>query len=71
LITAKEYVTFAPEAVTVVGLADLVRVIAADGVAVTVAVDAGDVTAAPVGGVPDAVAEFATDPLSISACVVV
>jgi hypothetical protein len=70
-VTANEYVTVAPDFVTVDGDADFTNVKPADGVADTVAVDAGDVTAAPVGGVPDAVAEFATDPLSISACVVV
>jgi hypothetical protein len=71
-VTANEYVTFAPAAVTVVGLADLTSVRAGPDVALTVAVDGGeDVTAGPVGGVPDAVAELDTDPLSISACVVV
>ncbi|MEU8385219.1 hypothetical protein, partial [Streptosporangium sp. NPDC048865] len=37
---------------------------------VTVAVDGADVTAGPVGGVPDAVAVFMIVPASTSACVV-
>ncbi|SNT64897.1 hypothetical protein SAMN05216276_114213 [Streptosporangium subroseum] len=37
--------------------------------AVTVAVDGADVTAGPVGGVPEAVAVFTTEPASMSACV--
>ena len=41
------------------------------GVAVTVAVDGFDVTAGPVGGVPDAVAVSTTEPASMSACVTV
>ncbi len=44
---------------------------AAAGVAVTVAVDPGDVTVPPEGVVPDTVAELVTDPLSISAWVTV
>ncbi len=51
------------------GVADLTIVSVADAVAVTVAVDAGEVTADPVGGVPVAVAELAMDPLLMSACV--
>jgi hypothetical protein len=40
-------------------------------VAVTVAVDGLDVTAGPVGGVPDAVAVSVMEPASTSACVTV
>ncbi|MFF3443337.1 hypothetical protein [Streptosporangium sp. NPDC002721] len=39
-------------------------------VMVTVAVDAADVTAGPVGGVPEATAVFTIEPASMSACVV-
>ncbi|SNT64892.1 hypothetical protein SAMN05216276_11428 [Streptosporangium subroseum] len=39
-------------------------------VAVTVAVDGSEVTAGPVGGVPEAIAVFTTEPASTSACVV-
>ncbi|SNT64887.1 hypothetical protein SAMN05216276_11423 [Streptosporangium subroseum] len=39
-------------------------------VAVTVAVDGSEVTAGPVGGVPEATAVFTTEPASTSACVV-
>ncbi len=44
---------------------------AAAGVAVTVAVDPGDVTVPPEGVVPDTVAELVICPLSISAWVTV
>ncbi|MDH2430925.1 hypothetical protein, partial [Sphaerisporangium sp. TRM90804] len=37
---------------------------------VTVAVDGSELTAGPVGGVPDATAVFTTEPASTSACVV-
>ena len=67
--TANEYETVCPAAVTLVGVADLVSVNAALVVAVTVAEDGADVTAAPVGGVPDAVAVLVTDPASRSAWV--
>jgi hypothetical protein len=65
-VAKNEYFTVAPAAVTVVGAADFVNVRVAVGAAVTVAVDAGDVTAAPVGGVPETVAEFVILPLSTS-----
>ncbi len=56
---------------TVVGAADFTTVKAGPVGTVTVAVDAGDVTVPPDGSVADTVAEFATDPLSISAWVTV
>ena len=56
-------------AVTVVGFAVLTTVSAGAAVAVTVATDGGDVTAVPVGGVPEAVAEFVMLPASRSAAV--
>ncbi len=68
-VTTKLYAMLWPAAVTVVGDADFTTLNAGAGVAVTVAADGGDVTAGPVGGVPDAVAEFFTDPAFISACV--
>jgi hypothetical protein len=40
------------------------------GVAVTVTVDGAEVTAGPVGGVPEATVVFTLDPASMSACVV-
>ncbi len=55
----------------VVGDADFTTVKAGPVGTVTVAVDAGDVTVPPDGSVADTVAEFATDPLSISAWVTV
>jgi hypothetical protein len=70
-VARNEYFTVAPAAVTVVGAADFVNVNAGVAAAVTVAVDAGDVTAAPVGGVPETVAELLIDPLSTSFCVTV
>jgi hypothetical protein len=71
LVAAKEYVTVVPAFVTVVGLADLTRVRTGAGAAVTVAVDAGEVTVAPTGVVPETVAELAIEPLSMSAWVAV
>ncbi len=56
---------------TVVGLAVLTMVSAGAAVAVTVAVDAGEVTVAPAGVFPAAVAESLIDPASTSACVAV
>ena len=56
-----------PAAVTVPGAADFVRSIDGDCVAVTSA-ESASVTTAPTGGVPLAVAVFATEPASISAC---
>jgi hypothetical protein len=52
-------------------VADFTTLSPAAGVAVTVADAGGEVTAGPVGGVPDAVAEFLTNPAFISACVTV
>jgi hypothetical protein len=60
-----------PAAVTVVGEAVLVSESAGFAVAVRVALEGAEVTAAPVGGVPDAVAVLLTDPASISAWVTV
>ncbi|SNT64886.1 hypothetical protein SAMN05216276_11422 [Streptosporangium subroseum] len=59
-----------PAADTADGTAVFSNVRSATGVAVTVAVDGSEVTAGPVGGVPEAVAVFAIDPASTSACVV-
>jgi hypothetical protein len=61
----------APTVDTVAGLADFTIVIAGDWVAITVAVDGGEVTAGPVGGVPVAVAESLIEPLFTSAWVTV
>ena len=55
--------------VTVVGVAVFAMVTAGVGVIVTVADDGPDVTAGPVGGVPDTVAVLAMLPASTSACV--
>ncbi|MDT4934160.1 MAG: putative transport system ATP-binding protein [Pseudonocardiales bacterium] len=60
-----------PAALTVAGLAVLTTVSAGDCATVTIAVDGGEVTGGPVGGVPDAVAVSFTLPLSRSACVTV
>jgi hypothetical protein len=48
-----------------------VQLMAGAEVVVTVAVEGVEVTGEPVGGVPLAVAESLTDPLSKSACVMV
>ncbi len=60
-----------PAAVTDAGVAVLVTVSAGPAVAPTVAVEAFEVTAGPVGGVPVAVAVSTTEPASTSACVTV
>ena len=69
--TVYVYVTVCPTVATDVGLADLATVNAGLCVAVTVAVDGGEVVAGPDGGVPVAVAESLIDPLFRSACVTV
>ncbi|SNT64896.1 hypothetical protein SAMN05216276_114212 [Streptosporangium subroseum] len=61
--------TVLPAAATVLGDAVFSNVRPATGFAVTVAVDGSEVTAGPVGGVPEAVAVFTTEPASTSACV--
>ncbi len=68
LATANAYATVWPARLTVRGVAVLVRVIAAARVVVTVAVEAPDVTAPPVGSVPATVAVLTTEPLSRSVC---
>jgi hypothetical protein len=68
-VTRNEYVTVCPAAVTVVGLAVFSSDRLAIALAVTVAVDGGEVTAGPAGGVPDAVAVLVIEPASMSACV--
>ena len=70
-VTRNEYVTTAPAPATVDGVADFTIVNVGVADAVTVALEGGDVTAAPVGGVPVAVAVFVTEPASRSACVTV
>jgi hypothetical protein len=70
-VTVNVYVTVCPTAFTDAGAADLVIASDGDWVAGTVAVDGGEVTLGPDGGVPDAVAESLIDPLSRSACVTV
>jgi hypothetical protein len=70
-VTRNEYATVAPTVDTVVGLADFTTVIAGLCAAVTVAVEGVEAIPAPVGGVPIAVAESASDPLSRSAWVTV
>ncbi|SNT64895.1 hypothetical protein SAMN05216276_114211 [Streptosporangium subroseum] len=62
--------TVLPAAATVLGDAVFNNARPGSGVAVTVAVDGSEVTAGPVGGVPEAVAVFTIDPASTSACVV-
>ncbi|MFF3443335.1 hypothetical protein [Streptosporangium sp. NPDC002721] len=57
-------------AVVVLGDAVFSNARLGDDAAVTVAVDGADVTAGPVGGVPEAVAVFTIEPASMSACVV-
>ncbi|MEU8385210.1 hypothetical protein [Streptosporangium sp. NPDC048865] len=59
-----------PAATTTDGTAVFSSVRLAAGSPVTVAVDRADVTAGPVGGVPEALAVFTIDPASTSACVV-
>ena len=68
-VTANVYVTVSPTADTDAGLADFTIDNAGLCVTGTDAVDGGDVTGGPVGGVPVAVAESLIDPLSRSACV--
>src|SRR6266702_4457109 len=58
-----------PTALTVAGLAVLTTVSVGDCVTATIAVDGGETTGGPVGGVPVAVAVSFTLPLSRSACV--
>ena len=70
-VTTNEYEMLWPAAVTDVGDADFTTVSAGAAVAVTVAVDAGEVTVAPAGVFPAAVAESLIDPASTSACVAV
>ena len=59
-----------PAAVAVAGDAVFSNVRLGVAAMVTVAVDDGDATAGPVGGVPDATAVFTIDPAFTSACVV-
>ena len=68
-VTKNVYVTVSPTADTDAGAADFTIDNAGDCVTGTDAVDGGDVTAGPDGGVPVAVAESLIDPLSRSACV--
>jgi hypothetical protein len=65
LVTRKLYATGVPAVLTVDGTADFTTPIAGPAVAVTVAEEVS-VTGAPVGGVPDAVAVFDTEPASMS-----
>jgi hypothetical protein len=60
-----------PAPVTVVGEAVFSNAMDCADVTVTVAVDGSEVTAGPVGGVPDAVAVLVIEPASTSACVTV
>jgi len=69
LVTRNEYATDCPAPLTTVGVADFVNEIEGAGVTVTVAEDGADVTAGPVGGVPDDVAVLVIEPASMSACV--
>jgi hypothetical protein len=71
-LATKEYVITCPTVLYgPLEVTDFVTVIAGAAVVVTVAVEGGEVTGEPVGGVPDVVAESLTDPLSRSACVIV
>ncbi len=67
LVTRKEYVTCCPTVEYTVGDAVLPIVTAAVGVAVTVADDGVELTLAPAGDVPEAVAVSTIEPLSTSA----
>jgi hypothetical protein len=71
LVMRNEYVTVWPAAVTVLGDAVFSNASAGAAVTVTVADDGADVTAGPVGGVPDAVAVSVIEPASMSAWVTV
>jgi hypothetical protein len=68
LVTRNEYVTTSPTD-AVDWEADFTMEIAGEGDAVTDALEGGDVTSPPVGGVPSAVAVFVTEPASMSAWV--
>src|SRR5690348_3765814 len=65
-VTSKLYVTVAPAVPAEVGSTDLTRMSAAVAGMVTTAVEGGEVTASPDGGVPLAVAVSVTDPASTS-----
>ncbi len=67
-VTAKTKVTLSPARVSDEGEADTASCRAPFGVAVTVALEAGEVTAVPSGAVAPATAEFAIEPASRSAC---
>ncbi|MDH2430314.1 hypothetical protein, partial [Sphaerisporangium sp. TRM90804] len=67
--TVYEYVIVRPAAVTVVGEAVFSNDRLGAVSMVTVAVDGSELTAGPVGGVPDATAVFTIEPASTSACV--
>src|ERR1700758_1753731 len=71
LVTANEYGTLWPACVTDAAVVDFTTVIPGAAGAGTDAADGAEVTAGPDGGVPDAVAESLTLPLSTSACVTV
>ncbi|MEU8385213.1 hypothetical protein [Streptosporangium sp. NPDC048865] len=59
-----------PAAVVVAGEAVFSSARPGAGTVATIAVEGADVTAGPVGGVPDALAVFMIVPASTSACVV-
>ena len=71
LVTTKEKVTPWPAAVTAVGATVCLMVSAGAAVAVTFAVDGGEVSVVPDGSVALAVAVLVIVPASTSACVVV
>jgi hypothetical protein len=71
-VATNEYVIVWPTALYgPLEVTDFVTLSAGAAVVVTVAVDGGEVTGEPVGGVPETVAASLTDPLSRSACVIV
>ena len=69
LVTTNEYEIGTPALPAVVGVTDFTNDNDGAGGIVTTAVDGGDVTGGPVGGVPVAVAVFVTNPACASACV--
>jgi hypothetical protein len=70
-VTRNDHVTLCPAADTDVGNTDFATVNAGLAVAVTVALDGGEVSVVPDGSLPAAVAVFVTEPELMSACVTV
>nr|WP_238579612.1 hypothetical protein [Agreia bicolorata] len=68
-VNTNEYVIVSPTFPACAGSADFTIVKPGAGFAVTTALDGGDVTGVPSGGVPVDVAVFVIEPASTSACV--